>query len=59
MEDKEKIEQLESDISNERKRLSTDRLDISYGELINLYKNKELIINFAIHTYSSNFCFGR
>jgi len=39
-----KIEQLENEISNERKRLSTDRLDISFGELISLYKNKELII---------------
>lgn len=35
---------LENELSDERKRLSSDRLDISYGELINLYKNKELII---------------
>lgn len=38
------IEQLESEISSERERLSSDRMDISFGELINLYKNKELII---------------
>jgi len=38
------ISQLEEDIQQERRRLSTDRLDISFGELINLYKNKELII---------------
>ncbi len=38
------IEQLEAEVSEERKRLSTDRLDISFGELINLYRNKELII---------------
>jgi uncharacterized protein with ParB-like and HNH nuclease domain len=35
---------LEKEVSDERKRLSSDRLDISFGELINLYKNKELII---------------
>ena len=35
---------LEEAISDQRKRLSSDRLDISFGELINLYKNKELII---------------
>jgi hypothetical protein len=40
----EKIQQLENDITVERKRVSTDRLDISFGELINLYKNNELVI---------------
>ncbi len=35
---------LKKDVSDERKRLSSDRLDISFGELINLYKNNELII---------------
>jgi hypothetical protein len=40
----EKITKLETEISDERDKLSTDRLDISFGELINLYKNKELII---------------
>jgi hypothetical protein len=44
MEQDAKIEQLEKEISDERRRLSTDRLDISFGELINLYKNKELVI---------------
>jgi hypothetical protein len=39
-----KIILLEQAVSDERKRLSSDRLDISFGELINLYKNKELII---------------
>ncbi|HQT23989.1 MAG: hypothetical protein B7X86_14415 [Sphingobacteriales bacterium 17-39-43] len=38
------IEKLEKEISNERERLSSDRMDISFGELINLYKNQELII---------------
>ena len=41
---KQKIDQLEEEISSERKRVSTDRLDISFGEIINLYKNGELII---------------
>jgi len=35
---------LEEAVAIQRKRLSSDRLDISFGELINLYKNKELII---------------
>ncbi len=35
---------LEKQVKDERARLSTDRMDVSYGELINMYKNKELII---------------
>lgn len=41
---KEIVEELEKQISDERARLSTDRMDISFGELINMYKNDELII---------------
>lgn len=41
---KDQIIALEQQITEERERLSTDRMDISFGELINLYKNKELII---------------
>lgn len=44
MEMKEKIELLEQKISDERARLSSDRMDISFGELINLYNSDELII---------------
>lgn len=40
----EKIELLEKQISDERARLSSDRMDISFGELINLYQSRELII---------------
>lgn len=40
----EKVALLETAVLDERKRLSSDRLDISFGELINLYKNGELII---------------
>ncbi|UBF28308.1 DUF262 domain-containing protein [Kovacikia minuta CCNUW1] len=40
----EKVALLEKAVSDERRRLSSDRLDISFGELINLYKNEELII---------------
>lgn len=40
----ENVALLEKEVSDERKRLSSDRLDISFGELINLYKNNELII---------------
>lgn len=37
-------EMLEKEISDERERLSTDRMDISFGEIMNLYKNNELFI---------------
>lgn len=39
-----KINNLEQQISDERARLSTDRMDISFGELINMYKAGELVI---------------
>lgn len=39
-----RIELLSNEVSDERKRLSSDRMDISFGEIISLYKNKELII---------------
>ena len=42
--DKESTILLEQQISDERSRLSTDRMDISFGELINMYKAGELII---------------
>ena len=38
------IENLEKEVSHERERLSSDRMDISFGELINLYKSDELLI---------------
>ena len=45
MEDLEKrIELLDKEVSIERDRLSSDRMDISFGELINLYRVNELII---------------
>jgi hypothetical protein len=39
-----RIEILEKEVSDERGRLSSDRMDISFGELINLYRNRELIM---------------
>lgn len=38
------LNNLDQQISDERSRLSTDRMDISYGEIINMYKQDELII---------------
>ncbi len=35
---------LAQEIDDERSKLSSDRMDISFGELINLYKDRELII---------------
>ena len=40
----EKIEILKQEVDQERKKVSPDRMDISFGELINMYKNKELVI---------------
>lgn len=42
LEEKNKL--LEQQITDERARLSSDRMDISFGELINMYKSNELII---------------
>jgi len=39
-----RIANLEKQVSDERARISTDRMDISFGELVNMYKNGELII---------------
>lgn len=39
-----KIEELDKQVSEQRKKLSSDRIDLSFGEIINLYKNDELII---------------
>lgn len=39
-----KIDKLEKQITDERARLSSDRMDISFGEIINMYRNDELII---------------
>ncbi len=39
-----RIQKLEQQISDERARLSTDRMDISFGELIHMYKAGELLI---------------
>lgn len=44
METERKIGLLEKQISDERARLSSDRMDISFGELMNLYNSDELII---------------
>lgn len=38
------VQNLERQITDERSRLSTDRMDISFGELLNMYKAGELII---------------
>ena len=39
-----RIVDMEQQINDERARLSTDRIDISFGELINMYKVVELVI---------------
>lgn len=40
----EKMRELESEIDTERKRLSADRMDVSFGEILNMYRSDELII---------------
>jgi hypothetical protein len=44
MEELKITEKLELEISKERGKVSSDKMDISFGEIINLYKNEELII---------------
>lgn len=39
-----KILLLEQQISDERQKLSADRMDISFGEIMNLYEQEELVI---------------
>ena len=36
---------VEEEIENKRNTLKTDRLDMSFGEIMNMYRDKELIIN--------------
>lgn len=40
----ERKRELESEIDTERKRLSADRMDVSFGEILNMYRSDELII---------------
>jgi hypothetical protein len=40
-----KIEQLESQLENTRNSLSTDRLDMSFGEIMSMYEREEIIID--------------
>lgn len=37
--------ELQKEIEEKRNSLTTDRLDMSYGEIISMYQNKDLIIN--------------
>lgn len=39
-----KSRKLQEELDNDRKRLTADRMDISFGEIINLYKDNELVI---------------
>lgn len=38
------IKQLEDEVENARRHLTADRMDISFGEILNMYKEGELII---------------
>lgn len=40
-----KIKALEKQIKDERQRIAADRMDLSFGELINMYEQDELIIH--------------
>lgn len=40
----EQLKKLEEEITTQRNELATDRLDISFGELLNLYSDHELRI---------------
>lgn len=39
------VEKLESEINEQRNSLSTDRLDMSFGEIMSMYERDEIIVN--------------
>ena len=41
----EKIKKLEKEIGDARNNLTTDRLDMSFGEIISMYEREEIFIN--------------
>lgn len=45
MNKEEKIKKIEEEISKARNNLTTDRLDMSFGEIISMYEREEIIIN--------------
>ena len=45
------IELLKNQIEEQRNLLNTDRLDLSFGEIISMYERKELIIKPAFQRY--------
>lgn len=45
MDNDNKIKVLEKQIKDERQRIAADRMDLSFGELINMYEQNELIIH--------------
>lgn len=42
---KDKRQKIDDEIIEARNEIRTDKLDISFGEIANLYENKELIIS--------------
>jgi len=45
------IERLKIEIEEQRNLLNTDRLDVSFGELMSMYERKEIVIKPAFQTY--------
>lgn len=50
MEDK-KIRKLEQEVTEQVNMLRTERMDVSFGELLSMYENKEIIINPSFQRY--------
>ncbi len=46
-----KIELLKSQIEEQRNLLNTDRLDLSFGEIISMYERREILIKPAFQRY--------
>lgn len=46
-----KIKQLDQDLTEQNNLLKTERLDLSLGELVNMYENAELVIHPAFQRY--------
>ena len=42
------IQNLEFEITEQVNKLRTERMDVSFGEILSMYENKEIIINSKI-----------
>ena len=49
--EEEKTQRLEKELVEQINMLRTERMDVSFGELLSMYENEEIIINPAFQRY--------